>query len=80
MEQWTDLLGKGKRFSTIGVNSKYCRVEIKKGDQKKAAFTHHNLLCFVQMPFEFQKVPSTVQQTMDVVLLAVKWHLVLFYL
>jgi len=81
IDNYLDVLGKAKFFSTIDLITGYWQILLDAQDKEKTAFSTRNRhLQFKVMPFGLAGAPATFQRAMDVLLTGISWHFCLVYL
>lgn len=61
-------------FSTLEANSEYWQDRVDKTDRDKTAFTfYQSLFQFIAMPLGLCNAPGSLEQTIDTILLLVRW-------
>lgn len=81
IDNYLDVLGKARFFSTIDLITGYWQILLEEQDKEKTAFSTRNRhLQFKVMPFGLAGAPATFQRAMDVLLTGISWQYCLVYL
>jgi transposase InsO family protein len=81
IDNYLDVLGKARFFSTIDLITGYWQILLDEQDKAKTAFSTRNRhLQFKVMPFGLAGAPATFQRAMDILLTGISWQYCLVYL